>query len=457
MHTCRKWRRIAFASKGALHLRLFCSHGTPVQKSLDSWPALPIVVQYGGSPALVPPTPEDEGDIMVALKQSDRIISISLTISTSLLERLSTIERAFSELQELVLMSRDGVPLIMPSTFGWGQRLRRLHSTGIAFPALLQPLSGHPTSSTPSTNLIDLQLHDAFLPWQFSPAILKNFLTEMTQLRSLSLHFSSIALSIANCHFPLQPYRELIVLPVLTRLNYRGSTAYLEGIVTIIDAPSLEDIEITFDNPSLALPNFKQFFDRIKMHRSHCGARILSSEPTILMSLKWPGALRRLKSRSVSKLSGKLSLMQISSIAQTYPDFSPLFWNNEGYLRTSMTRPSGRMDDSRSGELLDLLNQFTGEKLFHLNMNHSTSFVHDLRPLESWCENALPALHKLVILQPGPCDVVLREVVVSYMISRRFSGHPIEVEYEGPCNIDGQHEAGTVYDWCKHRCVLTCF
>jgi hypothetical protein len=31
-----------------LRLRLFCTHGTPVLKTLDCWPTLPIVVQYGG-------------------------------------------------------------------------------------------------------------------------------------------------------------------------------------------------------------------------------------------------------------------------------------------------------------------------------------------------------------------------------------------------------------------------
>ena len=68
-----------------------------------------------------------------------------------------------------------------------------------------------------------------------------------------------------------------------------------------------------------------------------------------------------------------------------------------------------------------------------------------------------PALHKLYILQPGPRDAVLREVVVSIMISRRLSGHPIEVEYERPCDINNQLETGAVYDQCKGRYLLTCF
>ena len=350
MHTCRKWRHIVFSSRGALRLLLFCTHGTPVRKNLDCWPALPIVVQYGGFPALGPPTtPEDEDNIMAALKQSDRVISISLTITTSLLEKLFTIEGAFLQLQNLVLLSRDGVPLAMPRAFRWGHHLRRLHSTGIAFPSLLQPLY-----SSSSSNIIDLRLHDAFLPWEFSPVILKDVLSEMTRLRSLSLHFGSTT----DYHFPLPPYGECVVLRVLTRLTYRGSMAYLEGIVSIIDAPSLEDIEITSDNPFLTLPKFKKFIDWIEM-RTHCGAHILSPETTISLSFTQPGAPTRLKLQALRKPIR----MEISSMAHICLDLSPLIFKKWRDLRISTTRPSGWMDSSRHGrELFELLNKFTGKK-----------------------------------------------------------------------------------------------
>src|SRR6266702_357156 len=41
-----------FASRRALHLRLFCTPGTPVLKTLDFRPSLPIVMQNRGYPAL---------------------------------------------------------------------------------------------------------------------------------------------------------------------------------------------------------------------------------------------------------------------------------------------------------------------------------------------------------------------------------------------------------------------
>ena len=116
VHICHKWRRIVFGAQRPLSLRLFCTYGTPVLKTLHCWPALPIVVEYGGSPALGPPTPEDEDNIVVALKRCERVHSITLTVTGSL---LPTLEGSFSELEDLVLLSQYSVRMYLHSTFRW--------------------------------------------------------------------------------------------------------------------------------------------------------------------------------------------------------------------------------------------------------------------------------------------------------------------------------------------------
>ena len=354
MHICRKWRRLVFSYPRSLNLRLFCTHGTPVRKTLDFWPrALPIVVEYGGSSGLDPPTPEDENDIMAALKLTDRVHSISLTITSSLLEKLSAIKRPFWRLENLILMSRDEVQLTLPNAFRWGQRLCRLHSTRIVIPALVQ-------LRYLSMDLIDLQLHEVLLPWYFSPALLMKTLSNLSQLRSLSLHFNSAT----YYHRVPPPDTERIFIPVLTRLNFRGSMTYLEGIVTSIDAPFLKDIEITFfENYIFALSELNKFFGGIEIYRSHCGAHMLSSEPTISMSLTHPRAPTYLK----LQVFRKPLHMQMSLMAQICLSSSPFLINDKGIIRT-MTRPS--MDSSHSRALLLLLNQVTGKQLFHLDITH---------------------------------------------------------------------------------------
>jgi hypothetical protein len=238
MHICRKWRRIVFNSQRSLPIRLFFTHGTPVLKTLECWPTMPIVVQYGGLPALDPPTPEDEDDIVAALKQSDCVTSISLTVTGSLVEKLSAIDGPFSELEDLVLLSWNKVWSTFPDAFQWGPRLRRLHLTGMMItfsPRVIQLLHS-------SKNLVDLRLHRVFCSPRFLPDGLPSALSDMVQLRSLSLHF----LSTFNCRTSPPPSGELVVLPSLTCLKFRGSTEHLEDLVTRIDTPLLEQIQVTF-------------------------------------------------------------------------------------------------------------------------------------------------------------------------------------------------------------------
>ena len=325
MHICRKWRRIVFASQRALRLQLLFTHGTPVLKTLDCWPTLPIAVRYGGLPALDPPTPEDEGNIMAALKHSDRVTSIRLTVTSSLLERVSAIKRPFSELEDLVLLSRDGVPLTLPSTFLCGPRLRRLHLTRIAVPALLQLLIS-------SKNLVYLRLQEFLNPMHISPRELTNALSRMAQLRLLSLHFLSTIVYRA----PPTPCGERVVLPVLDHFNFRGGSQYLERLVARVDAPRLGNIEATFfDGSVFELPELIVFIGRIEMHKSYRRADIISSERAISISLTQPEGPTCLKFQLFRKSLSK----QLTFMARICIPHSTFLFNVED-LRISAERLS---------------------------------------------------------------------------------------------------------------------
>ncbi|KAH8993906.1 hypothetical protein EDB92DRAFT_338955 [Lactarius akahatsu] len=328
VQTCHKWRRIVYASQQVLNLQLFCTHGTPVSKTLDYWPTLPIVVNFGGSPALGPLAPEDEDHIMAALRQSDRVCSISLTITSSLLETFSVIEGPFSKLEDVVLLSRDSMQLTLPNTFRWGPRLRSLHLIKIVFPVL--PLLLHS-----SRNLVDLRLHEVLNIWHVSPSMLATALSGMAQLQSLSLHFLSVANHIT---FPF-PSGKRIILPALTRLDLRGTNAYLESLVAGIDAPGLMDISITFFDMYI-LDISKLRIDRIGMHKSHRRADILSSERAISISLTQPGAPTRLKLQVLCNTLRSQSLF-ISLVCRHFSAFLCCVED----LRISTARPLSGQDD----------------------------------------------------------------------------------------------------------------
>ena len=426
---CKRWRQIF--TLPAPNLRLHCTYGTPALKTLDCWPTLPIVVEYGGSPALDAPAREDEDNIMAALKHSDRVTSISLTVTSSLLEKLSALEKPFSELEDLVLLSRDSVPLTLSSAFLCGSRLRRLHLTGITSPALLQLLLS-------SRNLVDLQLHEVLNSSHLPPEALTNALSGMVQLQSLSLHFLS---STPGHHAPPPPSRERVVLQVLSRFNFQGITEYLEDFVARIDAPRLGSIDVTFFNRSnFDLSELREFTHRVGMHKSHCRADILSSKRAISLSLTRPGDPTRLKFQLFRKSLSE----QLFFIAQVCLQFSAFLLNVED-LHISAKRSSRQDNGLHSQEWLEPINSFTGVKWLYISGNLSTDIMcspPDGRPesvLSSLCK-----LYKLYILQPVPRYVPLREAVVSFMTSRRLSGHPIVVEYERLRHISKLPGTGTV-------------
>ncbi|KAH9068253.1 hypothetical protein EDB83DRAFT_640544 [Lactarius deliciosus] len=209
---------------------------------------------------------------MAALEQSDRVCSISLTVSSSLLKKLSTISEPMSELEELILLSRDNVQSTLPRTgaFWWGHRLRILYLTRIAIPSLPQLLS-------PCQDLVDLQLHEIPRAGYFSPEAFTNALSEMTRLETLSLHFLSLPSRRNYLGLPPQP-RDRVVLPTLTCFKYRGISKYLDSLVARIDAPRLGDVDITFFNqPTLDASQLGLFIDRIETRSSPLRADIVSS------------------------------------------------------------------------------------------------------------------------------------------------------------------------------------
>jgi hypothetical protein len=414
VHICRKWRHIVFSSHQALQLQLFCTHRTPVLKTLECWPTLPIVVEYRGSPALDTPAPaDDDDDVMAALRHCHRVTSIDLSVTSSLRDRFSAIKEQFSELEDLVLQSQDGLWMTLPSVFRWGPRLHRLHLTRIAIPELTQLL-------TSSRNLVDIQLHEM-------PAIgyslltpFRKALSEMTQLQSLSLQF-----------LPNPIYPEIVLatlsLPTLTRLKYQGASEYLDNLVAGIDAPRLEVVEIKFsDEIKLHTPNIGKFINQMGKQNSQHHAEILFSKHYVSITLTQP-----VPSCLPLKVLCRPSSPQLLFITQICHHISTSLLNVEQLkLHISSSQPSReRCDRDREGWIA-LINAFRSTRRPYFAVNFSRNIVLALESSES----TLPAPHKLHIRrsESRDSDAILRKVVGSFMHLRELSGHFMAVEYDRP-------------------------
>jgi hypothetical protein len=417
-HVCRRWRRIVLSSPLGLDLRLYCTYGTPVLKALDYWPPFPLVVNYGGSPVLNPPAAEDEENIMAALRRSDRVGSISLTITNSLRENLSTISEPFSELEELILLSRYDVQRTLPSKFRWGPRLRTLHSTGIAFTSFPQLLS-------PSTGLVDLQLHEIPNIGYFSPDAFANALSEVTQLRTLSLHFLSLPPRRNHLSLPPQP-EERVVLPALTCFKYRGTCKYLDSFVAGIDAPSLRNVNITlFSQPTMGASQLGRFIERVEMQTSLSQAEIKTSVHAISISFNNSSTSTPLQ----LQISCKQLDWQLSSTAQILNHFSH-FLSFVETIGINTTEPPSGLEVIGDEQWPELIRTFNSAKDFRVAGIHVKDILHALRLADGGHTAdmfVLPTLRNLHLQAPMPIVGPLWDATWSFMASRQLSGSPVNV------------------------------
>ena len=453
VHVCRSWRQVIFTSQ-SLHLRLCCKHGTPVSETLDLWPAFPIIVQYGGSLIIDPPAPEDEYNALVALKQSDRVCSISLTITDSLLAKLFTLEKPFSELKELDLLSPDNVQLTLPSIFQWGPRLRSLHLTRIAIPLLSQQLSS-------STDLVDIQLYEIPTAGYMAPDAFANALSGMTHLRSLSLYFLSPPASSDHLDLP-SPSGGYVVLPALTSLKYRGTSGYLDSLVARIDAPRLEDVDVTFFfEHALHVSRLGLFTKRIEMQRSVSQADIVSSQSTISIRFTQPDAPT--STRFGLRISCQWLDLQLHFMRQILSHFPHLLDRVQNLGVNTTERSSG--EDSVGGEhWLGLIRAFGCAKDFRVAGEHVSDVLCALHPEDGEAENptVLPALRDLRVLRkpmsmPGPSW----DAVQSLYVSRWGSGRPVHVHAaQYSCSIcDASFKEQRVLNShlkAAHACKIVC-
>jgi len=408
-----------------------------VLKNLDCWPgALPIIVEYGGSPTLNHPALEDEDNIISALKQSGRITSIRLTITNSLIEKSSTVEGWFPELVELVLMSQDGGWMPFTTASWWGPRLRTLHLTRVSFPGLLQFLAS-------SRNLVYLQLHEVLENWRISLDVLTNALSGMTQLRSLSLHLFSTHHYTGSLPLPW----ERVVFPTLTHFDFQGTSEYLEDLVARIDAPHLEDFGLTLFKQPMALPQLRMFVHRISMHKSFSRVDIQFCGRAISISFIQPVPTATCLKLRVSCRTLDVQLFFVAQICR-----DSAFIEDLHISAALLLRLIDHFNDSGWPKLID---SFRGVKWLHVAGNSSVRIVHVLRPSEmrrDTVQTVLPVLRKLFVREHGHRYVPLREAVPSPMVSRRLSGSLLKMEYGRSLTNDA---GTTMCAQCQYY-TLTC-
>ena len=416
VHVCRNWRYVAFRSPRRLNLQLCCTARTPVRELLDIWPLLPIAVKDYGYERW------DEGNVISALEHNDRICEFHLARvpSAQLKKVIAAVQQPFPALIRLHLGSQDGTAPVVPHSFLGGStpRLQSLVLDRIPFPGL-------PTLLLSATHLIHLDLWRIPHSGYISPQAMVTCLSALTSLKSLAIKFECPQ-SRPDRRSRRSPPQGRILLPVLTDLHFKGVGEYLDELVACIDAPLLDNLEITFFHQlSFDTPHLTQFIGRTPKLKTHDQARLAFSECDVRVTLPLMSGGRLMLVIRCSPSDWKLS-----SLVQVCSSFIPqalILTVEHLYVIEYRRSPPDWQDDIENCQWLELLSPFTAVKDLYISHDFAPRIVPALQELVGErITEVLPALRTLFLPELQQCEPA-RKIIDQFIAARQLSSHPIAV------------------------------
>jgi len=432
VHVCRRWRSLVLASPRRLNLQIRCTPDAPARDKLDVWPALPLIVD-----ASLPLSGlSDTDNIIAALGQSNRVCKVDLVrlnvdllrlqvANRQLQQVLAPMQVPFPELTELRLwlISYFETPPAIPDSFldGSAPRLRTFTLKGIPFPGL-------PKLLLSANHLVDLWYTDIPHSGYTSPEAIVAPLSVLPSLEVLSLGFLSPQ-SGPDWESRSLPPPKRSILPALRSLSFRGVTEYLEDLVTHIDTPQLDHMQIIFFNQiDFDCPRLAQFINRtpIPTLKALDEARVLFFDSAANVKL------RSRTSKSDSDLGIAIPCRepdwQLSSIEQVCnSSLPPLSTVEDLYIERCYWRRVFEIDAIEHTLWLQLLLPFTAVKNLYLSEEFAPGIAAALQELVGGrITEALPSLQNIFVqgLKPsGP----FQENIGQFVAARQLSDHPIAI------------------------------
>ena len=417
VHVCRRWRSVVFGSPLRLNLRLFCSNNTPARDTLDVWPAFPLSIKCWEKA-------ESVDNIIAVLEHSDRVCHINLDFKGLDLDKLSAaMQVPFPELTYLSLLSNGETVSALPDSFlgGSAPRLEYLRLFGIPFPGL-------PKLLLSATHLVTLFLDNIPHSGYFSPEAIVTALSTLTHLGSLSLRFVSPQ-SRPDPEHQHPPPSTRSVLPNLKYFWFKGDSEYLEVVVAHIDAPRLDELNITlFNDIVFDTPQLTQFISRTPTMEALEKAHVTFDGNAAAVQILSPtsGKYEGLKVMiPCTELDWQVSSMEqvCTSCLPPLPTLESLYIH--GYRHHRKQHWQGNVENVL---WLQLLHPFASVKDLYLSEEVARLIVPALQELDGGrATEVLPTLQKM-FLESQPSGRVW-EGIQQVVSARQAIGHPIAVSY----------------------------
>jgi hypothetical protein len=399
-------------SPNFLDLRLVCYPWTCLER-LGIWPPLPIVIRD----AIYTPSREDY-DLDAAIVHRNRICEIYLITTTQLQRLTSAMQGQFPALTHFKLTyfgPDDASPTpTLPDDFlvGTAPRLQFLELRSIAFPTL-------PKLLLSATDLVYLSLSRIPHSGYISPEAIVTGLAVLTNLKYLNIEFKSpLSRPDQESRHLLPPTRT--VLPALTKFQFQGVSAYLEGLMAGIDTPLLDSIRIIFVHQRIFdSPQITQFMRRTARFQTLDEAHVYFNNTCILVQSSY------FVEESWLMIMYKDYDWGPSFLAHVMTSIFPSFYKVEHlYIHRPLNFLLEWLNDIENLPWPEILHRFTTVKNLHVCKEFAQCIILALGERRI---GALPTLGCLFLEEEFPPSEPVQEAIGTLVASRQLLGHPLAV------------------------------
>lgn len=426
VHVCRRWRSIGFASPHRLNLQLVVTPEMPAIDTLDIWPAFPLVVKGHVSETRL------DNIISVLQRNGNRVCQIDLDgLTKTQLDEISSVTLGrFPELRDLKLGGHYGVMSFDNKAFLGGSVPPRLQSLSLD----RIPLLRLPKLLSSASQLVHLRLSGFPISRNTSPKKLATALSALTRLQSLDLTFRPPRSRTQWTKKSLQPSPTRFVLPALTQFRYLGVHKYLEDLVSHIDAPQLNESEISFfedkelfEEVDLDTPQFSRFIDRAPTLKAYKEAHIhlRGFDATVRIPLLSSGPSSPPRELTVDIADGEAD-WKLSSLGAVCASFSPFLSTIENlYIKEDEYWQQAFYYFLESWRWLDVLRPFTAVKNLYLPGKSTRDVMPALQVVvEQGLRGVLPKLENIFLDSTEVSGRVLIAIGLFEAV-RRDTGQPV--------------------------------
>jgi hypothetical protein len=205
-----------------------------------------------------------------------------------------------------------------------------------------------------------------------------------------------------------------------------GVCEYLEGLVAWIDAPLLDNLEITFfHQPIFDTPQLTQFISRTPKFKAHDEARVVFSDEGVRVRLpqSFDGALQ------LAILRERLYWQPSSLVQVCCSSFPRALIAAVEHLYILKDAVWDWVEDTENGQWLGLFHSFTVVKDLYISQEYVPRVALALQELVGErVTEVLPALQNLFLEEPLPSGPV-QETIGQFVAARELAGHPVTVSH----------------------------